>query len=156
MEGFCIDVLEIAKYFIFKGKNSEKYRVTNMKLHKLLYFSQGFHLAIENKPIFFEEIYMYEHGPLIKSVHAKYRKYTYHTIPEECNDEFSFNQDTREFLDDVWNLFKLYTSKVLEEIITNDEPWKRARENLFLYQIPTEPLDLNFTKEYFKKEYIVA
>lgn len=156
MDGFCIDVLEIAKYFIFKGNNSEKYGVTNMKLHKLLYFAQGFHLAIFNKPLFFEGIYMYEYGPHIESVDNAYKKYTYNTIPEEYNDDFSFKQETRLFLDDIWNIFKLYTPKVLEEIITNDEPWKRARKNLFLYERPTEPLDLNFTKEYFKKEYIVA
>ncbi|MFJ8531162.1 Panacea domain-containing protein [Bacillus sp. NPDC094106] len=156
MEGFRTDILEIAKYFIFKGGNSEKYGVTNMKLHKLLYFAQGFHLAIFNKPPFLEGIYMYEYGPHIESVDNKYQKYTYNTIPEEYNNDFSFSQETRLFLDYIWNIFKFYTPKVLEEIITNDEPWKRARKDLFLFERPTEPLDLKFTKDYFKKEYIVS
>lgn len=50
-------VRNIALYLL---KNEE---ISNLKLQKLLYYSQGFHLAIFNKPLFFEPI---ENGLMVQ------------------------------------------------------------------------------------------
>ena len=47
--------LDIAKKLIFKAQNDEPNggkRLTNLKLQKLLYYQQGFHLAFFGTPLF--------------------------------------------------------------------------------------------------------
>ena len=51
--------LDIAKKLIFKAQNDEPNggeRLTNLKLQKLLYYQQGYHLAAFGTPLFSENI----------------------------------------------------------------------------------------------------
>ena len=50
------NALNIAKYFIKLTSPEEEYFITNLKLQKLLYYAQGFHLALYAKPLFNEQI----------------------------------------------------------------------------------------------------
>ena len=51
--------LDIAKKLIFKAQNDEPNggeRLTNLKLQKLLYYQQGYHLAAFVTPLFSENV----------------------------------------------------------------------------------------------------
>lgn len=43
--------------------------ITNMKLQKLLYYYQGFHLAFFDKPAFEEDIFAWQYGPVVPEVY---------------------------------------------------------------------------------------
>ena len=43
---------DIAKYFLAKGMESDGNDLSNLKLQKLLYYAQGFHLALFDRPLF--------------------------------------------------------------------------------------------------------
>jgi uncharacterized phage-associated protein len=43
--------LHIANYLISLANPEEEDFITNLKLQKLLYYAQGFHLALFNKPL---------------------------------------------------------------------------------------------------------
>jgi len=52
---------------------SKNYRITNLKLNKLLYFINiGYMLKSGGKPIFREEFQAWRHGPVLKSVYNKF------------------------------------------------------------------------------------
>jgi uncharacterized phage-associated protein len=40
--------------------------ISNLKLQKLLYYAQGFYLAIYGKALFEEDIVAWEHGPVVR------------------------------------------------------------------------------------------
>ena len=80
-------ILNVAEY-IFK----EYYRVTGelideMKLQKLLYFSQRETLAILNKPLFNEEFEGWKYGPISREVRTVFTKDGINTDTEDIKSE---------------------------------------------------------------------
>ena len=49
--------------------------LTNLKLQKLVYFVQGFSLALVDHPMFREDIYAWTYGPVIPSLYKKLKRY---------------------------------------------------------------------------------
>ena len=66
---------DIAKLLIKKAEQvsyGEEF-MTNMKLQKMLYYQQGFHLAYFGEPLFDEEIEAWMYGPVVPSVYDEYK-----------------------------------------------------------------------------------
>jgi uncharacterized phage-associated protein len=58
-----IDCLDAARYFIVRAYNhGMEAEMTNMKVQKLLYYSQSLHLALYDEPLFEEEIQAWRYG----------------------------------------------------------------------------------------------
>ena len=58
--------------------------ISNMKLQKLLYLAQGIHLAINNDtPLFEDSINAWKYGPVVPSVHHKFKIYFSGEIPAD-------------------------------------------------------------------------
>lgn len=45
-----------------------------MKLQKLLYYVQGFHIAVFNRPLFNEDIEAWMYGPVVPAVYEYYQE----------------------------------------------------------------------------------
>ena len=56
--------LDVAEYFLSKSEVDAGDVITNLKLQKLVYYAQGFSLAINNRPLFNEQIRAWQHGAL--------------------------------------------------------------------------------------------
>ena len=54
---------------------------THMKLQKLLYYMQGYHVAALGQPLFSEAIEAWEHGPVVREVWYEFKKYAADDIP---------------------------------------------------------------------------
>ena len=68
--------LDIANKILAKAfcSNSEEL-ISNVKLQKLLYYQQGFHLACFGAPLFDEEIEAWMYGPVVPSVYEYFKTY---------------------------------------------------------------------------------
>jgi uncharacterized phage-associated protein len=55
--------------------------LTQIEVQKLLFFSEGWHLAIVGKPLFDEEFQAWANGPVIPSIYDRLKRYSSHTIP---------------------------------------------------------------------------
>ena len=63
-------VLDIAnKLLSHAANNGEGELMSNMKLQKMLYYQQGFHLAYFNTPLFEENIEAWMYGPVVPCVY---------------------------------------------------------------------------------------
>ena len=70
------NVLDIAKKLLFRAKNNENGDfMSNMKLQKMLYYQQGFHLAYYGTPLFDEEIEAWMYGPVVPCVYEHFKNY---------------------------------------------------------------------------------
>ena len=77
-----ISAKTLAEYLIYlnyeiQGQDAD---ITPMKLQKLLYYCQGYSLALTGKPIFYEEIEAWKNGPVVESVYQEYKKYKNNVI----------------------------------------------------------------------------
>ena len=62
----------VAKYIIHRFQEAGD-PVTNLKLQKLLYYVQGWHLGIFKNPAFNDEFEAWVHGPVIPEVFHAYK-----------------------------------------------------------------------------------
>ena len=71
----------VAKYFLFLSDEEAGDTISNLKLQKLLYYAQGFHLALNDSPLFAESIEAWTHGPVVPVVYQLYKHAGASAIP---------------------------------------------------------------------------
>ena len=120
-------VLDVASYFIAKGADSEPNDISNLKLQKLLYYAQGFYLAINERPLFNEDLEAWTHGPVSPDAYQKYKSFGGTAIdpPDSpANTVAPFTPDDLELLDDVYGEFGQYSAWKLREMTHTEKPWR--------------------------------
>lgn len=82
-----IDTFKAAKWFIKKNKLAVDYRnYQNLKLNKLLYFSELMHYSVYKEKMFDKEFVAFENGPVVYDVYTNYRRWDLKYYPEENID----------------------------------------------------------------------
>jgi uncharacterized phage-associated protein len=65
-----LSCVEIAKYFLVQVEEELGDSISNLKLQKLVYYAQGFNLALfDGNPLFDEEIQAWTHGPVVPALY---------------------------------------------------------------------------------------
>jgi len=146
-------VEDIAQWFINKAIEDAKEDngdfITPLKLQKLLYYAQGCHLAIFDKPLFEDKIEAWKHGPVVNSIYEKYKCYGWTSI-NDPNPTPEFEYFVEKMLNDVNIVYGKYSAKQLVEMTHNEEPWQKTyNEQEMRKEIPQEMI-----KEYFLKNVV--
>ena len=58
---------QVADYFLSLVDEDAGDSMTNLRLQKLLFYAQAWHLALTNRPLFEEDFEAWVHGPVIPS-----------------------------------------------------------------------------------------
>lgn len=122
----CYDV---AKYFLTLNANDEEVGelISNLKLQKLVYYAQGFHLAIEGESLFTESIEAWAHGPVVPELYHEYKVYGSGAIPPPDGfDPESIDGETRSLLDEVYAVFGQFSAWKLRNMTHEEPPWTEA------------------------------
>ena len=132
---------KIAEYILYKaGKEDEL--ISNMKLQKLLYYCQGFHLAIIGDDLFEEEIVNWMHGPVVVEVYDKFKGNGANAIdPVHDFNESEIPQESKELIDEVYSIYGQFSASALRNMTHNEPPWK-STENF-------EIISRGLLKEFF-------
>ncbi|MFW6016847.1 MAG: Panacea domain-containing protein [bacterium] len=133
----AIDVMKIAKWFIKKGLDQPRNTIDgNMKLQKLLYFSQLISLAIYNKPLFNDPIYAFKNGSVVEKVRLKYKNDHREFIKEAEKDTFEFNDKEQKVIDLATGIFGGAGARELSKLNHTHYSWKKAYENSIFNGVP--------------------
>jgi uncharacterized phage-associated protein len=110
--------------------------ISNLKLQKLLYYAQGFNLAVNKKPLFADKIYAWEHGPVVQTVYHQFKEHGGNSIPKPKSFDFSvFNPKEREVLDEVYRIFGQFSAWKLRNMTHEEDPWKNtARDAVITHE----------------------
>ncbi|OAV73687.1 putative phage-associated protein [Bacteroidales bacterium Barb6] len=104
--------------------------ISNLKLQKLLYYVQGFHLAVFDKPLFKEDIVAWEYGPVVREVYDEYKGYGKGAIPfPDKNFEDTLAQEQFDLMVDVYHVYGQYTAVRLMELTHEELPWINTKKN---------------------------
>jgi uncharacterized phage-associated protein len=76
----------VAEWFINRADRQAGDDMTHLKLQKLIYFAQAWHLANTGEPLFSEEMQAWTHGPVVPSVWHKYKQFQWESIPPTAGD----------------------------------------------------------------------
>ena len=136
----------IADYFIWLANETGSF-ISNLKLQKLVYYAQAWHLALHGTPLFQEDFQAWVHGPVIPELYQKYKDFGWQPILKEANPELP--EDIRKFLDEVAQEYFACDAYELERMTHVEAPWTQARGNLS----PDAPSDAVIKKEWMKEYY---
>ncbi|BDI29436.1 hypothetical protein CCAX7_14870 [Capsulimonas corticalis] len=157
---------EAVANYILELANIENKPISPMKLHKLLYFAHGWHLAITGQPLLDESIEAWNYGPVVHTIYQEFKEFgnspitTFATVfkkgsrtgfevaklPEGAEYELA-----RKILKRVWDVYKDYTALQLSSM-THEKgtPWSQV-VGKFKGRVPLRTeIDDTLIKEYFK------
>lgn len=66
---------EAVVYYLAEKAEKDGMSFSNLKIQKLVYYSQGFHLGLYNSPLFEQEIQAWNHGPVINPLYHSLKKF---------------------------------------------------------------------------------
>lgn len=121
--------VDIANYFITKGVETGR-PVSNMKLQKLIYYAQGWYMALYNGQTLFEEDFKrWNFGPVCPPVYNKFKKCGASPITVGYPEAVPiFDPNLQAFLGKIWNLYGQYTAVQLSELSHKEDPWLNAED----------------------------
>lgn len=116
---------DVAKVFLKLSKPEYGDVLTNLKLQKLVYYAQGFHLALHNKPLFSEPIVHWEHGPVVEDLYHKLKTYTSKPVPVDNDFEPSsvFTDEQLALIADVNKVYGQFSAWKLRDMTHMESPW---------------------------------
>ena len=100
-----------------------------MKLQKLCYYAQGFHLAMTDRPLFEEDFHAQPFGPVCRELYRAYSEAGPHPI-EVPTEGHGLSRHLREFLDIVLARFEGYPGIVMSDMTHDEDPWRGANERM--------------------------
>ncbi|HEX4332110.1 MAG TPA: type II toxin-antitoxin system antitoxin SocA domain-containing protein [Usitatibacter sp.] len=122
--------------------------VTNLKLQKLLYYVQGWHLAVFGAPAFGDRLEAWVHGPVQPGVYGEYKHNRWNPIVGEVAKP-EIEQEMAELIDEVLASYGEETGWALERRTHNEPPWLKARNGIPSDQDSNAIIEKAWMKEYF-------
>lgn len=146
--GGMLSAKNVAEYFLYKASLEEEAElITPLKLQKLLYYAQGFFLAIYSKPLFHERVEKWKHGPVVPEVYHLYKENGGNAIPSPLKIDLTiFDDKTIELLDEVYRVYGQFSAFALKNLTHQEPPWLTTE---YSCEIKHEKM-----KDYFKTQII--
>jgi len=125
-----LKALDVGKYFIYLANQGKK-PITNKKLQKLVYYSQAWSLALNDKKLFKEPIEAWVHGPAVRSLYLQYKNFGFSPIKEEIDTKsIKIPAKDKKLLDEIWKVYGKLDAEYLEMLTHSEQPWQEARDGL--------------------------
>lgn len=120
-------VFDVARYILYKIGDT----ITTMKLHKLLYYCQVWHIVWEDKPLFPQTIEAWANGPVVRELFnfhkgmfdISFQRFTLGNISR-------INGTQKEDIDIVLQTYGDKSSQWLVNQTHQEAPWIEARKGL--------------------------
>lgn len=132
-----IGVIKVASYIADRYLKDFGERIGEMKLHKLLYFTQRESLIRTGEPMFVEEFLAWRYGPVMVQIRSAYANDMLNDLPSE-----EFVEDNKEVFDFVFLNYAPKGAWSLSYLTHAEVSWKNARKDLLPEQNGNEPLKI--------------
>jgi uncharacterized phage-associated protein len=140
------NVLDVANFILKLSRedceDGEYELISHMKLQKLIYYCQGFHLAFYDVPLFPDPIVAWEHGPVCQRLYHVLKGYGASPISAISDgDSINLTKAERDIITLVYGKYGQYSASKLRQMTHNEAPWSNT-----LYG---NNIDQNVMKRYF-------
>jgi uncharacterized phage-associated protein len=130
MERSKLKAVDIAMWFIKRGYDQPRNSLKgNMKLQKLLYFSQLIHLAKYGETLFSDNMYAFRHGTVIEDVRVKYRVNHHELVTQSYNLNEDFAPEVMDTLNLTIQIFGSLDADELSELNHQQFSWNESYYN---------------------------
>ena len=116
-----MSAIDVAAVFLKFAREDED-PITQMQLHKLLYFAQGLSLGLRGRRLFVDQIEAWQHGPVVPSVRNQCGAGA--QVQSEQFVNFGIKDPAEHaFVRSVWIRFRNYSASALRAMTHDDGPW---------------------------------
>ncbi|SNQ47092.1 Prophage ps3 protein 01 [Frankia canadensis] len=123
--------------------------MTAMKLQKLVYYSQAWHLVWDDDVLFPEPIEAWANGPVVPALYAQHRgRYTVEA-PWRWGSGDALTDAQRESIDEVLNAYGSFTAQQLSVLSHSERPWQEARRGLQPLERGSEVIEPTTMADYY-------
>lgn len=142
-----VSALDVAKY-VLAGQPAS---MTTMKLQKLVYYSQAWHLAWTGEPLFNEEIQAWANGPVVYSLFSAHRgKYTISCDQLPVGDKEALDATQKSVVDAVVASYSKLSASQLSILTHSEDPWKLARGSAQPGDFSSATIEQATMREYYQ------
>jgi uncharacterized phage-associated protein len=120
-----------------------------MSLEKLMYYAQCFHLALQDAPLFHEEILAWQNGPAVRTIFKRFAAYGGTPIIPDTEQRIELPTSEVHFLEEVVSFLGRYTAIRLSDATHLEAPWVDARDGVPAGATPGNPITQNAMKSYY-------
>lgn len=147
MDTINISAIDVAAFFVRMDNLKDiEDGITNLKIQKLLYYAQGYHLAYFKKPLFDNTIEAWRYGPVVPEVYHKLSGFNRNPVDIETlekmenNDSIGILPDskTKDLLVAVFEQLGQYSAWKLMDMTHEESPWKTTDQNKEITQAKLE------------------
>ena len=139
---------QVAEYMIgFLSEHGDP--VTNLKLQKLLYYSQGWYLALYGVPLFEEGIEAWVHGPVVPAVYGYYKPCTWKAIPPPSAVP-ALQERPEALVKEVIEVYGGMSAYDLERLTHQEDPWLKARRGIPIDEASHAVISHDDMKSFFR------
>ena len=120
----------VSEYFLCLSDPDVGEIISNLKIQKLVYYAQGFHLALHRTKLFEEDIIAWEHGPVVESLYQEYKIFGNQAIPQpEYFEESVFSESQLMLLKEVYEVYGQFSAWKLRNMTHSERPWLETKKN---------------------------
>ncbi|PHI08172.1 DUF4065 domain-containing protein [Fusobacterium polymorphum] len=144
-------ILDIAKYLTKKYKDEKKEEIDELKLHKILYFSQKEYIMLINDFLFEEDFEGWYLGSINKLVRKEYKSI------KMGKEDISLKDIEKKIIDRVFDRYKDMDSYKLSDLSHKEYSWIKSRIGLKRGEKGNQKLlkeDIKIDAERYKKQLI--
>lgn len=166
MEGKKVNLKDLY-LFIIRYFQKNGLEINHLKLQKLLYYIQAWHLVyFEKNPLFDECPEAWVNGPVYRTVFNDFKK-TFYTRNQNiklkkgmnidiefqvAKDKLELNSDQWEFLDAVIENYGLMPHEKLVFLTHSEDPWNIAREGLNPFESSDNIITFDSMYNYYQRK----
>lgn len=125
------DVHDIANKIILQTDTEKGDIISNLKLQKLLYYVQGYHLAFFGQKLFEDDLEAWTYGPVVPGVYHRFKDNRGLGIlltPQDCK-EIELSTEVASMFGQVMTEYGKFSAIKLMEMTHRELPWKEANEH---------------------------
>ncbi|SNY93490.1 Uncharacterized phage-associated protein [Cohaesibacter sp. ES.047] len=139
----------LADYLICESRERGEL-LTPLKLQKLMYYADAWHLALYDKEITPEQFQAWVHGPVALSQYHRFKGYKWRPIDEEI-EKPDLKVELKKHIDEVIDVFGSETAVALEIMTHKERPWISARGDISEDEPCNAYISKKITKEFYQK-----
>lgn len=141
-------ILHIANKIIASTDASQGDLISNLKLQKLLYYMQGFFIAVFDKKLFANEIEAWQYGPVVREIYEHFKEFGSGAIILKAEADIQdLPKEENELFYEVMEEYGQFSAIKLMNMTHQELPWKKV-----FHENPQGEIPYALLKEYFKTQ----
>ena len=146
---YMTQTMAVAKYFNDLHMEKHGCAMDQMKMHKMMYFSQRESLMISGNPLFSDDFEAWKYGPVLLSVRNEYL--TGHMFAGEYDE---LDDTERNLVASVYERYDEYDAWQLSTLSHAEHSWRQARKDLGACEAGHEKMSLSAMKVDATREFL--